>query len=101
VRLGVAPYGYRHSQQLDGKGRRILEAVAAEQEVIRQIAAWRAEGQQWLSIASLLKEKGIPSRRGKDWGPSVISRLMGREGHHERKRFRETPAPALICGLDG
>lgn len=97
VRLGVAPYGYRHSHQLDHKGRRILEPVAAEQEVIRQIVAWRAEGHQWLTIASMLKEKGISSRRGKEWVPSVISKLMEREGHHERKRFKKTPSPPRIC----
>jgi site-specific DNA recombinase len=97
VRLGVAPYGYRNSQQLDDKGRRIFEPVAAEQEVILQIAAWRAEGHQWLTIASMLKEKGIPSRRGKEWVPSVISRLMEREGHHERKRFKKTATPPRVC----
>ncbi len=97
VRLGVAPYGYRHSQQLDDKGRRILEPVEAEQEVIRLIATWHGEGRQLKIIASMLKEKGIPSRRGGEWAPSVISLMLEREGHHERKRFRKTPSPPRVC----
>jgi DNA invertase Pin-like site-specific DNA recombinase len=97
VRLGVAPYGYRHSHQLDDKGRRIMEPVAAEQEVIGMIAAWHAEGQQLRIIASMLKERGIPSRRGGEWAPSVISLLLEREGHHERKRFKKTPSPTQVC----
>lgn len=97
VRLGVAQYGYRHSQRLDDKGRRILEPVEAEQEVIRQIAAWREQGHHWQIIASMLKEKGIPSRRGKDWARIVISKLMERKGHHEQKRFKKTPTPPRIC----
>ena len=97
VRLGVAPYGYRHSQQLDDKGRRILEPVAAEQEVIQQIATWRAQGHQWLTIAGMLKEKGIQSRRGKEWTPSVISKVLEREGHHERQRFRKPPTQPWVC----
>lgn len=31
------------------------------------------------------------------WAPSVISKLMERDGQHERKRFKKTPAPTLIC----
>jgi DNA invertase Pin-like site-specific DNA recombinase len=97
VRLGVAPYGYRHSQQLDDKGRRILEPVAAEQEVIQMIAAWHAEGRQLKIIATMLKEQEIPSRRGKEWAPSVISKMLEREGHHQRKCFRKTPSLPRVC----
>lgn len=97
VRLGVASYGYRHSQNLDDKGRRILEPVAAEQEVIRQMAAWHADGHEFLTIASMLKEKGIPARRGGEWHATVISKLLAREGHHKRKRFKKSPSQPLIC----
>ena len=68
VRLGVSSYGYRHSQNLDDKGRRILEPVAAEQEVIRQMAAWHAEGHQLRAIArgSGANDLNVPaSRRGR------------------------------------
>lgn len=61
IRLGVAPYGYRHAQQLDDKGRRILEPIAAEQEAIREIAAWHSEGCTLRKIASALKEKSHPA----------------------------------------
>lgn len=97
IRLGVAPYGYKHSHQLDDKGRRIMEPVQAEQEVIQQIAEWHAAGYQLRIIASMLKEKGIASRRGREWVPSVLSIILEREGHHERKRFRKTPSPPRIC----
>ncbi len=60
------------------------------------IAAWHAEGRQLKIIATMLKGKEIPSRRGKEWAPSVISKMLEREGHHERKRFRKTPSPPRI-----
>ena len=68
IRLGVAPYGYRHAQQLDDKGRRILEPIAAEQEAIREIAM----AQRGLHAAQDRKcaegKNPIPPEHG--WRPS-------------------------------
>lgn len=100
VRLGVAPYGYRHSQQLDDKGRRILELVDAEQVVIRQMVAWRSDGHDFKAIAARLQAQGILSRRGRPWTPSVLSLILEREGHHQRSRFHKTPSPAIVCDPD-
>lgn len=100
VRLGVAPYGYRHSQRLDDKGRRILEPVEEEQAVIRQVAAWRSDGIDFKAIAARLQAQGILSRRGRPWTPSVLSLILEREGHHQRSRFHKTQSPAIVCDPD-
>lgn len=96
IRLGVAPYGYRHSQQLDDKGRRILEPLAAEQAVISQVAAWHGEGHDFKQIARRLHAQGTLSRRGCPWTPSVLSKILEREGHHQRSRFHKTPSPPVV-----
>lgn len=97
IRLGVAPYGYKHSLQLDDKGRRVLVPVPAEQEIIKQIASMHAEGQPFLTIARTLNEQGIPARRGGPWRARLLSVILEREGHHARQRFRKTPAQPCVC----
>lgn len=97
IRLGVAPYGYKHSLQLDDKGRRVLVPVPAEQEVIRQIASLHADGQPLLTIARMLSEQGITARRGGPWRARLLGVILEREGHYERKRFRRPPSPPRIC----
>jgi hypothetical protein len=56
VRLGAAPYGYMHSQQLDDKGRRVLVPEPAEQEVIGLMASLHREGCEFLTIGERLQE---------------------------------------------
>jgi len=97
VRLGVAPYGYRHSQRLDDKGRRILEPVEEEQAVIRQVATWRSDGRDFKAIAARLQSQGILSRRGRPWTPSVLSLILEREGHHQRSRFHKSHNTVHVC----
>ena len=98
IRLGVAPYGYKHSLQLDDKGRRVLVPVPAEQEIIKQIVRLHAEGQPLLTIARTLNEQGIPARRGGPWRARLLGVILEREGHHARQRFKKTPA--LPCVFD-
>lgn len=93
VRLGVAPYGYRHSHQLDDNGRRVLEPVPAEQEIIKQIIALRGAGHQIREIAALLNENGVAARRGGKWYSGLVSIILEREGAHQPKRFHRAPTP--------
>jgi hypothetical protein len=99
VRLGVAPYGYKHSQQLDDKGRRVLVPEPAEQEVINLMARLHREGREFLSIVEYLATKEITPRRGGRWHATVISKILEREGHHERKRFKKTPSIPRVCDM--
>lgn len=100
VRLGGAPYGYRYSQQLDDKGRRNLEPYAPEQAVISQVAEWRREGHAFQQIAQRLQAQGTLSRRGCPWTASVLSSILEREGHHQRRRVPKTRSPPLVYDLD-
>lgn len=93
VRLGVASYGYRHSQQLDHNGRRILEPLPAEQEVIRQMIELQAQGHRLRQIAAILNERGIRARRAGNWHAQIIGKILEREGTYQRKRFRRGPSP--------
>lgn len=99
IRLGVAPYGYKHSQQLDDKGRRVLVPEPAEQEVIAWMASLHRDGCAFLMIVEQLEARGISPRRGGRWHATVISKILEREGHHERKRFTKTPSVPLACDM--
>lgn len=99
VRLGVAPYGYKHSQQLDEKGRRVLVPEPAEQEIIHWMAYLHRDGCEFLAIVEHLEAKGITPRRGGRWHATVISKILEREGHHERKRFKKSPSMPRICDM--
>lgn len=99
VRLGIAPYGYKHSQQLDDKGRRVLVPEPAEQEAIALMASLHREGCEFLTIAERLHDRGIMARRGGLWHATVISLILEREGHHERKRFTKTPSLPRVCDM--
>ena len=97
VRLGVAPYGYRHGKKLDDKGRREMEPVSTEQEIIKQMIRLHSDGAEIKRIAAFLNDKGIPARRGGAWHARLIGIILEREGHHDRKRFRKTPMAPMIC----
>lgn len=71
----------------------------AEQEVINLMASLHRDGCEFLAIVEQLEAKGITSRRGGRWHATVISKILGREGHHERKRFKKTPSMPRVCDM--
>jgi len=83
VRLGHAPYGYEHSHELDGKGRRLLVPLASEQEVVAKIAAMHAEGLKFCEIARRLNAERIPARREGLWRPHRVSVVLQRAGKYK------------------
>lgn len=78
VRLGRAPYGYRHGDEIDDHGRRVLLPVAAELEVVALAVGLRAEGHSLREIAASLRDGGYETQRGGDWYASTIRNLLRR-----------------------
>lgn len=70
-RTGSVPYGYRLA--VDG---RTLEANPAEQEAVRLVAAYRAEGMTLRAIGARLEARGILPRSGGRWHPDTIARIV-------------------------
>lgn len=69
-RTGDVPYGWR----LAGDGRQ-LEVNPEEQEVIRLVQAYRAEGLTLRAVAERLRMHGILPRSGRGWHPQTVARI--------------------------
>ncbi len=75
---GVTPYGY------DLSGNQLVPN-AREQEIIRRVRNWRAEGRSLRKIADELNELGIPTKRASTvpretrWYASTVSYLLKNE----------------------
>ena len=75
---GVTPYGY------DLSGNQLVPN-AREQEIIRRVRTWRAEGRSLRKIADELNELGIPTKRASTvpretrWYASTVSYLLKNE----------------------
>jgi DNA invertase Pin-like site-specific DNA recombinase len=68
---GSPPYGYA---AVDGE----LAPVEAEQRVIARARALRASGASLRSIADVLHEEDLPPRKGQQWHPQSLARVLGR-----------------------
>ena len=53
------------------------EIVPDEAEIVRRIYSEYLSGNGYVAIAKGLNEEGIPSRFGKEWAQSVISKILG------------------------
>lgn len=53
------------------------EIVPEEAEIVRRIYAEYLSGSGYLTIAKQLNEDGIPTRFGRQWAQSVISKILG------------------------
>ena len=88
VRLGPAPYGYALSDDTDAHGRRLLQPIPNEQEVVQRIKNLRTEGHSFVEIAGLLNAEGIPARRNGVWRANRVWIILQREGMHIARRNR-------------
>ena len=73
--LGRTPYGYRSGS--DG----MLEAVAHEAQVVRQVFAWYVGdddegGVGMRSIVQRLTDSGVPTRSGRSWSTAAVSLML-------------------------
>lgn len=66
---GAPPYGWRSQ-------RGSLEPDPSEQAVLGRMRALRSEGASLREIAVLLNADGIPTKRGKEWHPYGVARVL-------------------------
>jgi hypothetical protein len=76
VKMGRAPYGYRYSASADASGRRTVEPVPEQQEVIRRIVKMREAGKKQEAISETLNQEGLPSPFGQRWQRLMIHRVL-------------------------
>ncbi len=88
VRLGPAPYGYALSDDTDAHGRRLLQPIPNEQEVVQRIKNLRTEGHSFVEIAGLLNAEGIAAQRNGVWRANRVWIILQREGMHIARRNR-------------
>lgn len=76
---GSPPYGQR---VVDGELVEHPEEIA----VLRQVRAWAVEGVGVRAIARRLNDAGVPSKRGGQWHPSTVSRLVDPRARVDSRR---------------
>jgi site-specific DNA recombinase len=68
----------RFGHDLDADGRTLVEN-AREQEAIRLMREWRAQGKTYRQLCDLVEEMGIETKEGgKVWLPMTIRRILSR-----------------------
>jgi site-specific DNA recombinase len=80
--IGTLPaYGYRYVPKDKGVGNNgYLAIVPEEAAVVRQIYEWVSEeGLSARKVVKRLNERGIPPRKGKQWGKSSVIRILRNE----------------------
>lgn len=73
-RVGSVPYGFRLAA--DGVQ---LEQDEREQDVLRLVAAYRADGVSLEGVAKRLEARGFKPRSGGHWHPQTLARIASRE----------------------
>lgn len=67
--VGTVPYG------MERLGTKLLAKNPAEQQTIETIAVMRDQGRSWNSIATMLNDTGVPSKRGGRWDHTSVKRV--------------------------
>lgn len=78
VQLGAPAFGWRHGDQRDADGRRVVEAVPEEQRTLSRISELRGQGQTLRVIADTLNAEGHPTKRGRAWHATSVNRVLRR-----------------------
>jgi len=73
---GALPYGYRSA-----KGK--LVPVPAEQRALAKMKSLAARGVPTREIVRVLNAEGIPSKRGGQWQPAVVARILKRDNNRQ------------------
>lgn len=77
---GTVPYGYTLEIIKHGaKIRKKYVEDAEESKIVRDIFEFYGDGHSIRHIQSYLQEKGIKTRRGKDFGTTTIARMLGND----------------------
>jgi site-specific DNA recombinase len=80
VTLGGERFGWRRGDDADDHGRRLLESVAAEMDTVGRIRELHRQGLSIRAIAQQLAAEGCPTKRGGRWHPTMVHRILRREG---------------------
>lgn len=83
VRLGGECLGWRRTPEVDTHGRRVTTEIDAEAVTVRRLRDLRASGLSLRAVAKTLAEEGHATKRGGDWRPATV-----------RKVLMRSPAPA-------
>lgn len=68
---GVCPFGYRYSAD-----KKSVEIDPDESAVVKQLFTEGQKGQSLGKIAAFMNEKGIKTRRGKEWSPGNVQAIL-------------------------
>lgn len=69
----------RRIDTMDGEGRRDIEEVTAEREIVARIHALRSEGRSLRAICDALAAEGRRTKRGRShWSPKVVRSILQR-----------------------
>lgn len=78
VQLGGEALGWRRSDERDDHGRRIVEDVRSEAQVVDRIGELRGAGLTLRAIAHKLTAEGHPTKRGGRWHSSTVRNVLKR-----------------------
>ena len=86
---GTVPYGYTLDVIKHGsKIRKKYVEDAEESKIVRDIFEFYADGHSLRHIQEYLQEKGIKTRRGKDFGITTIARMLGNDFYIGTLRYK-------------
>lgn len=78
VRIGPAPLGWRHGEEVDAAGRRVIMAEPLEQEVLTRVIELQEAGLSVRAIAERLQAEGRPTKAGGRWHATTVQRILAR-----------------------
>lgn len=78
VRLGGAALGWERMPERDDEGRRLVRAVDGEEDTVRRILELRGAGSSLREIAATLTHEQRRTKRGGNWRPVTIARVLAR-----------------------
>ena len=103
---GTVPYGYTLEVIKHGsKIRKKYIEDPAEAQIVRDIFEFYGDGHSLRHIQEYLQEKGIKTRRGKDFGITTIARMLGNDFYIGTLRYKtqgyddvvmEDAVPAIV-----
>lgn len=77
-RLGGAALGWRRAEDEDGFGRKVVREVSSELAIVARMVELRSEGHSLPAIARALADEGRPTKRGGQWTPETVRRVLRR-----------------------
>jgi len=85
--IGRPPYGWEYSgpDDLDKHGRQKLVKSRPEARTLQAIMSLHGQGMTLKAICATLTQAGYPTKRGGEWHPGTVSKMVKRELKRERE----------------